>query len=277
MAKANKAISLGIASLIVIALIIIVGFGVYLNSTIGSQSTTTSSIMAKLPPYYADNVSYSTSYPQVPSNARVNEAFNGYADFLQLNQVKINTVSLVDGTVLGFVNSTAQNSGFLQVISSYIFKVNTSLIGNIPTGQKVLVSQEAGLTQLSNETYVNGTLNGYPPLSIGGEYVLALFMPTNQTLRVLGPNAVFPVRNDLIYPPEPNTPFSTAGTTLSQFFQTWNNSFNYATATTASNYTVSGSSCVSTETTETISGLQSTNNGNSTVYTTWTTTAQVCT
>ena len=49
MAKANSAISLGIASLIVIALIIVVAFGVYLNSTFNRSSTTSSSISLVTP------------------------------------------------------------------------------------------------------------------------------------------------------------------------------------------------------------------------------------
>ena len=43
MAKAKSAISLGISALIVIALIIVVGFGVYLNGTFNTTGTTATS------------------------------------------------------------------------------------------------------------------------------------------------------------------------------------------------------------------------------------------
>ena len=46
MAKANKAISLGVSAIIAIVIILIVGFGVYLNATFNITSTTSSSFNA---------------------------------------------------------------------------------------------------------------------------------------------------------------------------------------------------------------------------------------
>lgn len=42
MAKANRAISLGVSAIVVIALILIVGFGLFINATFNTTGTTTS-------------------------------------------------------------------------------------------------------------------------------------------------------------------------------------------------------------------------------------------
>jgi len=60
--KANRAVSLGVVSLVVIAIILIVGFGVYLNTTFNTTSTSfTSSGQSTSSSSREPTTSYSTS------------------------------------------------------------------------------------------------------------------------------------------------------------------------------------------------------------------------
>ena len=140
-----------------------------------------------------------------------------------VNQVKEFSDFLLEGTVLGIVNSTYSDENFPTVYSLYVFQVNDSLIGNIQNCQKVLISQEAGVVRFSNGSYFDGTLPLYSPLTLGGNYVLALWNDTS-SLGLQGPGSIFPVKNGLILPPSfgGGYPFPTNGSTPAQFLQSWN-------------------------------------------------------
>jgi len=98
--KANSAISLGIASLIVIALIIIVGFGVYLNDTFNMTST------------MANNVG--TTYTSFPK-------------FTTFTTVTRTTLSFGGST---YLTTTGEYSGCIPPIQCYLTTVTTEINGN---------------------------------------------------------------------------------------------------------------------------------------------------
>ncbi|MGI0091818.1 MAG: hypothetical protein ACREBS_08920 [Nitrososphaerales archaeon] len=268
----NIVLTAAVLSLVVVGLALGVAYIPKSNqqSSISSSATSVSST-GILPPYYANDVSYSTTTIQVPPGVQVNQAFTGYVEFLHFpNDIEKYAVFLVEAKVLGFVNSSLQTGiGFPTVISTYVLQVNQTLMGNIPSGQKILVQQEAGVTRLSNGTYVNGTLDSYSPISIGKTYVFPLSMPNNSTLSLMGPEGIFPVVNGLVYLPNDKT-----SVTLTQFEQIWNGSYTASTSSSVANIS-SSSSCILTPTVETITGNVHTNN--STINTTtWTTTASEC-
>jgi len=74
LAKANKAISLGVSVLIIIAIIIIVGFGVFLSSTLNTTNTTSTSI--------SDS---SSSLPSTPSLVSISSKYTSSTNTTQRN------------------------------------------------------------------------------------------------------------------------------------------------------------------------------------------------
>jgi len=187
-----------------------------------SYSSAESATINSLHGYCANNASYSTTSEEAPLGAQV-ITVDVQVTWIIVDQVKEFSDFLLEGKVLGIVNSTYSDENFPTVYSLYVFQVNDSFIGNVHNCQKVLISQEAGVVRFSNGSYFDGNLPLYSPLTLGGNYVLALWNDTS-SLGLQGPGSIFPVRNGLIFPPSSGAgyPFSTNGSTPAQFLQSWN-------------------------------------------------------
>ena len=120
MKKADEAISLGIATLVIIALIVIVGFGVYLNSTFNTAST--SIVGTKVNP--SKGREFQVSFEQI---AVCNPPFWGVPWAVTIgNETKVEPPSplpldnySIGGTVSGplFINFTLANGTYSYVVT----------------------------------------------------------------------------------------------------------------------------------------------------------------
>ncbi|HEV2139323.1 MAG TPA: hypothetical protein VGR53_10835 [Nitrososphaerales archaeon] len=170
---------------------------------------------------------YSVQPIQVPKGAEVKQETID-AQFFGTPQVVSHAKFLVYGITLGIINTTTTGSpDNLRIMTNFAFVVNSSMIGNVHAGQIIVVSQLGGLAQTGPQTFLNQTYDGFQLLQIHKQYVLAL----DQNGGILGPDAVFIVRNGLIYSISPD--WNLSGVSLNNFVQQWD-AISQQTSTTVS-------------------------------------------
>ncbi|MBI3859372.1 MAG: hypothetical protein HY296_03920 [Thaumarchaeota archaeon] len=144
---------------------------------------------------------------------------------------------MVLGKIVGIANVTTGGEGSV-VYTNFGFKVNYSLIGDIPTGSMLLISQWGGVANTSLGDYVNDTVAGFPQMRIGSTYILALGTPYTLSGTTalpfdgahcyygIGPNGIFVVIGGLVYSlryvPAGSSSWDFNGVSISEFMETWN-------------------------------------------------------
>jgi hypothetical protein len=137
MAKARGAISLGISALIVIALIITVGFGVYLSDTFNTSTTTSSGSVSITS---AD----SNCLEEVPANATITPSSN--------SSTVGNYVQFTNGTKIYFPVNSCPQPVTPEVYSLASVIVHNSTFISDGSGSTFFVDSQAGISY----SYSNG-------------------------------------------------------------------------------------------------------------------------
>lgn len=201
---------------VIVLVLVLFGSSYYILQTRFSSQEAT--------PTPSTNVSYSSEPVQIPLGASViHESVE--ASWIGRQGVVARTSSLVRGTVLGVVNTTISGSStHYFVITYYMFKTSSALVGSAPAGADILVKKSGGIAHLNGLQYVNESYQEFPPLQIGAEYILALTSSGD----LLGPAAVFQVKGDLVHS---NFDWNLPGVTITSFLQTWNGVFQVTSST----------------------------------------------
>ena len=154
MAKARSAISLGISALIVIALIIIVGFGVYLNDTFNTSTTTSSGSV------YITSA-YSNCLEEVPMNTTItpssNSSYvgnyvrftNGTKKYFPLNSCP----QPVTPDVYALASVIVRNSTFISYENGSTFFVDSQVGISYRSYQGVVTQAVVTFNDWSNQTF----------------------------------------------------------------------------------------------------------------------------
>jgi hypothetical protein len=190
---------------------------------------------------------YSTQYPQIPLGSTV---YRESGEMFWLIATSLKSPFLVVGKVLGIANESASSGCPACVVTTnFLFHIDSSLKGSLPSGSDILLAQMGGVVEYSSAMYVNYSAEDFPLLRIGSTYVLALGGPSTVTDGTLGrfdgvhsyystsPDGVFTLSpSGLVYSfnhvPGGVSDWNVDGMSLDSFLQLWNSGMNLSTQST---------------------------------------------